>query len=473
MSVTEAAGMRLTRWTLWFGGLAFFTCYLGQTVLGVVQPTIAAELNLSAAQAQWVVNSFFLTLALFAPAGGRLSDYYGHRNVLLVALTVFAVGALSATIAQGFFWLVASIAVAGVGASTLYPASAAMIANRVPVKERGDALGKYSAIGVSVFVVGPVLAGALTEVVSWRALFGLQTAVGVGLVLMGWRKVEDMAVGEPERFDVRGLVVVMCGLTALLVALMQALTWGWDSAPTLVLAGCGIVVLAVFGVLELRTPHPLLDVGLLRRRVLCGIVFAMFTAQFVITGYIIYVATYFQHVLGYGPLLAALAIVPSMLAAPAFNILTGRATDRVGARFPAILGYVATAVALGWLAIFSGEKQYVVLLPGLLLLSASLSPMFTSLLTALSNAVAAEERGDANALVLTVRWIGAAAGTMVLGVLIHTGSMSARVPTTMPYQTAFVVLAAAALIGGLICVVLLREPAPEHRPRHPHARPHF
>jgi MFS family permease len=99
--------------------------------------------------------------------------------------------------------------------------------------------------------------------------------------------------------------------------------------------------------------------------------------------------------------------------------------------------------------------------------------MFTSLLTALSNAVAAEERGDANALVLTVRWIGAAAGTMVLGVLIHTGSMSARVPTTMPYQTAFVVLAAAALIGGLICVVLLREPAPEHRPRHPHARPHF
>ncbi|MEQ4205286.1 MFS transporter [Actinopolymorpha sp. B9G3] len=465
--------VQLNRWTLWFGGLAFFSCYLGQTVLGVVQPTIAAELRLSSAEAQWVVNSFFLTLALFAPAGGRLSDYYGHRNVLLVALSVFALGSFSAAVSQGFFWLVSSIAVAGIGASTLYPASAAMIANRVPLRSRGDALGKYSAIGVSVFVVGPLLAGALTEVVSWRALFGVQAAVGIGLVLMGWQKVEDRPVGEPERFDVRGLVVVMSGLTALLVALMQALTWGWDSAATLALAGCGVVVLGAFCLLELRTPHPQLDVGLLRRRVLCGIVLAMFTAQFVITGYIIYAATYFQHVLGYGPLLAALAIVPSMLAAPAFNVIAGRATDRIGARLPAILGYFATAVAFGWLAAFLDERRYILLLPGLLLLSTSFSPMFTSLLTGLSNAVAAQERGDANALVLTVRWIGAAAGTMVLGVIIHAGSESARVPTAPPYQTAFVVLSAAALVGGLICILLLRDPAPEQRPIHHHFRPHF
>ncbi len=465
--------MRLSHWTLWFGGLTFFTCYLGQTVLGVIQPTITSELSLSTSEGQWVVNSFFLTLALFAAPGGRLGDYYGHREVLIAALSVFALGSLSAAVSQGFLWLVASIAVAGIGASTLYPASAAMIANRVSLERRGDAIGKYSAIGVSVFVVGPVLAGVLTEVISWRALFGLQVLAGLGLALVGWLKVDPRAVRRPESFDVGGLVVLMAGLTALLVALMQALTWGWDSAATITLFVVGVVVIGAFCVLELRKANPLLDIGLLRRRVMRGIVLAMFFAQFIITGYIIYIATYFQHVLGYGPLLAALAIAPSMLAAPIFNIIAGRATDRVGARIPAIIGYVATAIALGWLAVFLDELTYLILLPGLLLLSTSFSPMFTSLLTGLSNEVPAQERGDANALVLTVRWIGAAAGTMVLGVIVHSGAESGGVPTAAPYTTAFAVIAVAAVVGALACVLLHGKPPPERQAEHHHFRSHF
>jgi MFS family permease len=474
-SVSGMAGdiqeARLSHWTLWFGGLAFFTCYLGQTVLGVVQPTIATELQLSASEAQWVVNAFFLTLALFAAPGGRLGDYYGHREVLLLALLVFGLGSLSATVAQGFAWLVVSIAVAGIGASTLYPSSAAMIANRVSTERRGDAIGKYSAIGVSVFVLGPLLAGLLTEVISWRALFGLQVVVGFGLVLVGWFKVDSRALGKPEPFDFKGLVVLMAGLSALLVALMQALTWGWDSPATIALFAVGVAVVGAFCLLELRTAHPLLDMGLLRRRILQGIVVAMFTAQFVITGFIIYIATYFQHVLGYGPLLAALAMVPAMLAAPAFNIVTGRATDRVGPRLPAILGYLVTAVAFAWLAIFVDDDSYPLLLPGLLLLSTSFSPMFTSLLTGLSNAVAPEERGDANALVLTVRWIGAAAGTMVGGVIIHAGVSAGQVPGAGPYATVFTVLVGVTLVGALACVFLLR--GPQQAPKPPHFRLHF
>jgi MFS family permease len=468
----EAPGAGLSRWALWFGGLAFFTCYLGQTALGVIQPTIASDLGLSTSEAQWVVNSFFLTLALFAAPGGRLGDFYGHREVLLVALSVFALGSLSAAVSQGFIWLVVSIGVAGIGASTLYPSSAAMIANRVSLERRGDALGKYSAIGVTVFVIGPLLAGVLTEAISWRALFGFQVVIAAGLVLMGWLKVDNRPVGEPEPFDTTGLLVLIAGLTALLVSLMQALSWGWDSGATISLFGVGLAVLAAFCSLELRKANPLLDIALLRRRVMRGIVLAMFAAQFVVTGYIIYIATYFQHVLGYGPILAALAIVPSMLAEPAFNILAGRATDRIGARTPAIVGYLATAVALGWLALFLDEESYALLLPGLLLLSGSVAPMFTSLLTGLSNAVGAEERGDANALVLTVRWIGAATGTMVLGVIIHSGGETGGVPGASSYATAFAVLAAAALAGAISCILLLRDP-PEQRPRHHHFRPHF
>ncbi len=452
--MTEAPGLQLSRWTLWFGGLAFFTCYLGQVVLGVIQPTIAADLGLSESEAQWVVNAFFLTLALFAAPGGRLGDYYGHRQVLLVALSVFALGSLSAAVSQGFVWLVLSIAVAGIGASTLYPSSAAMIANRVPEAHRGDALGKYSAIGITVFTIGPLMAGLLTEAIDWRALFVLQAAIGAGVAWIGWREVDNQLLGEPARFDTTGLIVLMAGLTALLVSLMQALSWGWDSAATIALFIVGLTVLAIFARFELGKAHPLLDVALLRKRELRGIVVAMFAAQFIVNGYIIYIATYFQHVLGYGPLLAALAIVPSMLAEPLFNIIAGRATDRVGARKPALFGYLLTAVCMAWIAAFVDDDSYALLLPGLIGLSASIAPMFTSLLTGLSNAVEAEERGDANALVLTVRWIGAAAGAMVLGVVVHTGG--GVTPTASPYATAFAILAGLALAGALTCAVLLR-----------------
>ena len=194
--MTHGQTLGLTRWALWFGGLAFFTCYLGQTALGVIQPTIAADLDLSASQAQWVVNAFFLTLALFAAPGGRLGDYYGHRQVLLLSFAIFAVGALSATVSQGFVWLVASIAVTGIGASTLYPASAAMIANRVPPESRGRAIGAYSAIGVSVLTLGPLAAGLLTEAIDWRALFALQAAIAAALVLVGWLRVDNRPVGR-------------------------------------------------------------------------------------------------------------------------------------------------------------------------------------------------------------------------------------------------------------------------------------
>lgn len=463
----------LSRWALWFGGLAFFTCYLGQTVLGVVQPAIERDLGLSDSEAQWVVSAFFLTLALFAAPGGRLGDYYGHRRVLLIALSIFAVGSLSAAVSQGFVWLIASIGIAGMGASTLYPSSAAMIANRVSLEGRGTALGKYSAIGATVFAIGPLMAGVLTEAIDWRALFVLQVGVGVAVAWIGWRKVDSRPVGEPKPFDVTGLIVLMAGLTAVLVSMMQALAWGLDSPATIALFGAGLVALGGFAMLELRTPHPLLDLALLRRRTIVGIVVSMFAAQFILNGFIVYIATYFQHVLGYGALGASVAMLPAMIGVPYFCFAAGRWTDRFGPRRPALAGFLVTAAAFAWIALFVDDASYGLLLPALAVLSISLSPMFTSLLTGLSNAVGAEERGDANALVLTVRWIGAAAGTMVLGIVLRSVGGDAEFPDASAYAAVFAVETGVVLLGGLACALLLRDPSPERQARHHHFRPHL
>jgi len=462
---------RIDPWILWFGGGAFLMCYFGQTILGVVQPTIDSQLGLSASEAQWIVNAFFLGMALFAAPGGRLGDYYGHRTVLLVALGVFALGSVSATVAHGFPWLVASIGVAGIGASTLYPSSAALVANSVPLEIRGKAIGQYSAIGVSVFVVAPLASGLLTELVSWRAVFGLQALMALGLAFVGWRFVTPPRVPTPEPFDARGWGILAVGLSAVLVALMQALVWGLDSASTLGLLAIGAVTLAAFVRFELRQEHPLLDLHLLERRTIVGIVIAMFSAQFLLNGFVIYLATFLQHILGMGPLLAALAFIPAMIVQPFTAIRIGKLTDRIGPRKPAIAGYALATACLTWVAIFVHAGSYWPLLPGLVLFGAAVAPMFTSLLTGLSNAVEADERGDANALVLTIRWIGAAVGTMALGLVIHSTEQHG-IPTEDGYSDAFLLSAAVALVGVVACVALLRGPAERKRTHH-HLRPHL
>jgi len=453
--VTDSSGQGLTRWALWFGGLSFFTCYLGQTVLGVIQPTVVADLGLSGSEGQWVVNAFFLAMALFAAPGGRLGDYYGHREVLVVALAIFALGSAIAAAVPGFAGLIAGLSIAGMGAATLYPSSAAMIANRVTLAHRGGAIGAYSAIGASVFVLGPLLGGLLTEAIDWRAVFAFQAAVGAGLAALGLLRVDNRPAGEPQPFDWSGLGVLLVGLTAALVALMQALVWGWDAAPTILLFLAGVAVIGVFVVLELRSSHPLLEIGLLRNRAIVGIVLAMFAAQFVLNGFLIYIATYFQHVFGYSALLAAVALVPAFLVNPVFAILVGRATDRIGPRTPAVAGYLTGALAFAWIAAFADDDSYWMLLPALLVLNVAIAPMFTALLTGLSNEVEASQRGEANALVLTVRWVGAAAGTMVLGVVVHADG--GATPGAGAYGAAFAVAAGMALAGALACFTLLRD----------------
>jgi MFS family permease len=465
--VPEAAPSRTDPTLLFFCGGAFFLCYLGQTVLGVIEPTLQADLGLSPTEGQWIVNAFFLALALFAAPGGRLGDYYGHRNVLLGALAIFALGSLSAAVSSGFGWLVASLAVAGMGASTMYPSSAALIANSTKPEGRGHVLGQYSAIGVSVFSIGPVVAGLLTEAASWRLVFVLQLALAVGLALVGWGRVREQPAGSPRPFDSGGLAVLIVGLSAGLVALMQALAWGWDSPATLALLAGGLAVLAFFGRFEAGRADPLLRTTFLRGRVFLGIALAMFAAQFILNGFVIYIATYFQHVLGFGALLAAVAMFPAMLGAPYFALLAGGITDRFGARGPAAFGFALGVVAFAWLALFAGEAAYWLLVPGLVAVGIAMAPMFTSLLTALSNEVTAEERGDANALVLTIRWIGAAAGTVVLGVVVRGAAGGETAPAG--YADAFWVAAAVVGAGALACFFLLRQPAAKPaRRQHPH-----
>jgi hypothetical protein len=304
-------------------------------------------------------------------------------------------------------------------------------------------------------------------------MFALQLAVGLAVAAIGWLKVDNLLEGAPQPFDLTGLVVLMIGLAAVLVAMMQALAWGWSSLPTVALFAAGLTVLGGFAALELRTAHPLLDLGLLGRRVIAGIVVSMFAAQFILNGFIVYIATYFQHVLGYGALLASLAMLPALVGVPYFCFAAGRWTDRFGPRRPALAGFLATTAAFAWIALTVDRADYWLLLPALAVLSVSLSPMFTSLLTGLSNAVEADERGDANALVLTVRWIGAAAGTMVLGVVLRTASGGDEFPDASAYSAAFAVEAGVVLLGGLACALLLRDPAPEKRQRHHHFRPHL
>ena len=192
--------MGLSRWALWFGGLSFFACYLGQTVLGVIQPTVVTDLGLTRVRGAVGGQRLLPRDGAVRGAGGRLGDYYGHREVLLIALLIFALGSALAAVLPGFAGLIAGLAIAGIGASTLYPSSAAMIANRVSLDapRAGDRhlLGdRRSASSCS---------GRCSPACSPKRSIGAPSSPsrpssGSALAALGWLRVDNRPAGEPQR----------------------------------------------------------------------------------------------------------------------------------------------------------------------------------------------------------------------------------------------------------------------------------
>ena len=395
----------------------YFLVLLDVTIVNVALPRIGSDLGTDIGGLQWVVDGYALALAALMLTSGTAGDLYGHRRVVLAGLVVFGAGSLACGLAPGVPALVAARVVQGVGAALLLPGTLAIISRAFPDDAaRARAIGIWAGTGSLALPAGPLLGGALTETLGWRAIFLLN--VPIVLVALVWTAaiVRESREEQARHLDVPGLLLGSLLLLATTYAFIEGGRTGADAPQVLVAAALAVLTVPTLAVVELRRgEEAMLPVALLRRpafdaaNVVAGIM------NMGTLGTLFVLMLFLQSVQDRSALLAGAAVIPLFAPLAVIAPLGGRITSRIGSRLPAAAGLLLATAGLALLALVAPHSPYLVLLPAFLLWGIGMGFLTPAVVAAAIAAVPADRSGLASAMNNTARQTGGAIGIAVAG----------------------------------------------------------
>ncbi|MFF3497796.1 MFS transporter [Streptomyces sp. NPDC003247] len=441
-----------------------FLVVLDVSVVNVALPSMRAELGMGAAGLQWVVNAYAISFAGFMLLGGRAGDLYGRKRMFLVGLALFTVASLAGGLARDDWQLLLARAVQGLGAAVLAPATLTIVTAAVPEgAARARAIATWTAVGAGGGAAGGLVGGVLVDLLSWRWVLLINVPVGAVVLAGALARLTESRAGDGRRLDLPGALLVTAGLATLAYGISRTEAEGWTAAAVLVPLAAGLALIALFLAVEARTAAPLMPLGLLRLRPVASANTAMFLTGSAMFCMWYFMTLYAQNALGYTPLEAGLALMPSSLAIVLGSKLAPRLMRAAGARTVAALGALVAAAGFGWQSTMSADGAYLtaIMLPGvLMMLGAGLSA--TPLAALATSGAAPGEAGLVSGLVNTSRTMGGSLGLAVLSTVAAARTDGRATPEALTegYALAFrtgtgVLLAAAALM----LVWLPRRPA--------------
>jgi EmrB/QacA subfamily drug resistance transporter len=406
-------------WTLGAMCFALFMVMLDNTVVNVSLPSIQRDLHASLSSLEWTVNAYTLTFAVLMVTGGRLGDIFGRRKMFLFGVVVFGFSSAAIGFAPSDTALVAFRAVQGVGAAFMMPATLSIITQAFPPEQRGTAIGTWAGVSALALAIGPVLGGFLTQYVSWRAIFFINPPIAVIatlVTLFAAHESRDETVGR--EVDVKGIVALTVGLTALVLALVEGNSWHWGSPRILGLFALAVVSLVGFVMIELRVRAPMIDFSFFRTRTSLGVNIVGFIVTFAMFAQFFFVTLYMQNVLHYSPLETGIRFLPSTLVIIVMGPLAGRLTDRVGPRPLMTLGLVIVSAAIFTQSFITIHSGYLLLLPGFILMGLGMGLVMSPMSTAAMNAVDRTKAGAASGVLSMSRMVGSTFGVAIMGALV-------------------------------------------------------
>jgi EmrB/QacA subfamily drug resistance transporter len=453
-------------WSLVAVSLATFMTYLDNNVTNVAIPTIERSLHLSLAGLEWVVSSYILVFAGLLLAGGRLADLYGRRRVFLIGLSVFTLASLGAGLAGSGTVLIGARLVQGLGAALVVPTTLAIImATFRDVRERTTAIGVWTAIGAMALAFGPLIGGFISQHLHWGWIFFINVPVGIAAFLIA-----VMSVGETRdpsvarHLDVPGLISSAVALSSLVYALIEGHDKGWTSALILGAFGLAAVAGAAFAVIESRTVHPMVEMGLFRSRVFAGGTVTMMLWAFGIFGIYFFTSIYLQTILGFSPTKAGLAFVPMALCMALFAGLAGPVSRLLRPGQTVALGMAVMAVGLYLFSRLGADATFTSLLPGFLIFGAGAGMMNVPLTNAILHSMSTERSGVASALLNASREVAGLLGITIIGAVLRSRQGAALHQGAHPaiayldgYHAGLIVTVALIAAGAVVSYLALRR----------------
>lgn len=401
-------------WLLTVASADVLMVITSMVALNAALPDIAVQTNATQGQLTWIVDGYTLVLACLLLPAGAVGDRYGRRGALLVGLAIFALASVAPVFFDSPIQIIIARAVAGAGAAFIMPATLSLLTAAFPKSERNKAVGIWAGVASSGAVFGFLGTGILLHYFSWQSIFYGFTAAAIGMFILTC----TIGSSRDERatpIDWVGAVFIGAAVAVFVFGVIEAPYRGWTNPLVWGCMAAGVALAVVFALVELRRPHPLLDIRLFGRPDFAtgavGITF-LFFANF---GFFFVAMQYMQLILGYSPLGTAFALVP--LAVP---ILILGATlhlylPKIGLRVAVAAGLLLIAVGLFCMRMLDADSSYLEFVWPVLIVSAGIGLCVAPTTSAIMGAVPDEKQGVASAVNDTTREVGAAIGIAVAG----------------------------------------------------------
>ncbi|MEU3726728.1 MDR family MFS transporter, partial [Streptomyces sp. NPDC031705] len=414
-------------------GVVFGTIMLGvllaaldQTIVGTALPTIVADLG-GAAHMAWVVTAYLLAETVATVLVGKFGDLFGRKVIFQISAVIFITGSFLCGLSGTMTLLILWRGLQGIGAGGLMVTSMALIADVVPLRERGKYQGAIGAVFGVATVIGPLLGGLFTDHLSWRWAFYVNVPIAVLVVVAAARTIPAVRAAGRPAIDYLGIALVAAGASALILAT----SWGgneyaWGSPLIIGLFAGGALALALFCLAETRAAEPMLPMRLFRNPVFTVCSVLSFVVGFAMLGAMTFLPTYLQYVDGDSATLSGVRTLPLVVGLLIASVYSGNATGKTGRYrvFPiagcAVMGAGLYLLSLmgpgtgGWL-----ESLY------MFVLGTGIGLCMQVLTIAVQNTVDYADLGTATSGVTFFRTLGSSFGAAVFGT-IYANSLAPR-----------------------------------------------
>jgi EmrB/QacA subfamily drug resistance transporter len=464
----------VTALVLVVGGLAVI---FDTTIVSVALHTLAQELNSSVAVIQWVSTGYLLALGATIPLVGWAQARVGGKRLWMIALVIFAVGSIAASLAWSAPSLIAFRVLQGIGGGLMMPLMATLAVQAAGGRSLGKLMAVVSLPAALGPILGPVLGGIILSQLDWRWLFWVNVPFCVVGLVLARRFLPADGPASRVRLDILGLGLLAPALVGILYGLSNVGKDGGFGRPDVwAPAVGGVLLLAAFVVAALRRPErALLDVGLLRRRGLASSSAVLFLSGASLYGSMLLLPLSFQSVRGADALAAGLILIPQGVGTLLSRTLAGRLTDSVGARLVALVGFAVTGAATVPFALAGTSTNEWWLMAVLLVRGVGLGAITIPVMSVAFVGLERSEVPHASIITRLAQQIGGAFGTAILAVILQTGLVGAATPAEVAaaFDDAFWWAIGFAVVAMAVALFLpgrpAREPAADVRVAEPAA----
>jgi EmrB/QacA subfamily drug resistance transporter len=403
---------------------------LDQSIVATALPRIVGDLG-GVQHLSWVVTAYILASTAVMPLYGKLSDQYGRKPVLYTAIGLFLLGSLLCALARDLLQLIAFRAVQGLGAGGLLPLAQIIIGDLVPPNRRGRRQGSIVAVFAVCSVLGPVLGGVITDLLSWHWIFLVNLPVGALSFFVIARTLRPTSTRRERQIDYLGAALLTGSTMAfLLVLTLGGTEWPWLSAPT------GVGLLVAFALLAVlvwhlgRAPEPVLPLDLFGNRVFVVASVVLALTIMGMQGSALFFPLFFQTVMGVTPSHSGFLTGPLMIGIVIASLVNGRVLlPRTGRYKPTqMAGLAAAVLAFGVLAWgIATSKGYGVLEPAIFCLGLGLGFVMPNMTIAVQNALDRQHLGVGTATLAFFRSLGGLVGVAGAGAILNNLLQSAGI----------------------------------------------